>query len=396
MMKIVQINATCGIGSTGRICLEISKILNENNIENYILCSKNSGYKQGITVSNDLYLKGQALKSRILGNYGFNSENATQKIIENLNNIKPDIVHLHNIHGHDVNLEMLFTYFKANKIKLVWTFHDCWAFTGYCTHFDMVKCEKWQNSCHNCIQKKSYSWFFDKSNCLYNKKKELFSGLDLSIVTPSLWLAEIVKKSFLKDYPVYVINNGIDLNTFKPVDSEFIEKYHLENKKIILGVASNFDNRKGLDYFIDLGKSLPEDFKIILVGTSSREDRLLPDGIISKRKTENQTELSKLYSMADVFVNPTREDTFPTVNMEAIACGTPVITFNVGGSSEMLDDKCGSVIESGNITALKDEIIRVCNNKPYLKTDCINKSYEFDKNLKFKEYLSLYERIITG
>lgn len=393
-MKIVQINATCGVGSTGKICVGISEVLAEKNIENYILySSKSNGYKYGIKCSDDNYIKMQALKSRILGNYGFNSKKATRRIIDELERIKPDIVHLHNIHGHDCNLEMLFTYFKRKKTKLIWTFHDCWAFTGYCPHFTMVNCDKWQTQCTQCVKSREQSWIFDKSSMLFEKKKQLFEGLDLTIVTPSQWLSKLVKQSFLRDYPVKVINNGIELNVFRPNESNFIQRYRLENKKIVLGVSFGWNKSKGLDVFVDLAKRLPDDYQIILVGTDSGVDRFLPDKIVSVHRTQNQQELAEIYSSADVFVNPTREENYPTVNMESLACGTPVLTFRTGGSPEMLDETCGSVVDCDDVDALEKEIIRICTEKPYSKEACIKKSKEFDRNERYREYLKLYERI---
>lgn len=393
-MKVVQINTTCGVGSTGNICMGISQILTENIIENYIIYSSiSNGYNLGIKSSNNKYIKWQALKSRSFGNYGFNSNKATKKIIDILNNIDPDIIHLHNIHGHDCNIELLFNYFKKNKKKLVWTFHDCWAFTGYCTHFTLAKCSKWQTKCFDCAQKKDYTWFFDKSSELYEKKKEIFKDLDLTIVTPSQWLADIAKNSFLKYYPVKVINNGINLTVFKPNESDFRQRYGLIDKKIILGVSFEWGKRKGLDVFINLSGRLNDSYKVILVGTDDTIDGILPDSILSIHRTQNQKELAEIYSAADVFVNTTREENYPTVNMEALACGTPVLTFRTGGSPEMLDETCGSVVECNDIDALEKEIKRICNDKPYDKESCIHKASEFDRNERFKEYLKLYERI---
>ncbi len=393
-MKIAQINATCGVGSTGKICVGISQVLAAKNIENYILySSKSNGYECGIECSGDEYIKLQALKSRVLGNYGFNSKQATRKIIDELELIKPDIVHLHNIHGHDCHLEMLFSYFKKRHTKLVWTFHDCWAFTGYCTYFDAVNCNKWLTECDRCIQAGKYSYFFDNSKYVYRKKKTLFQNLDLTIVTPSQWLADLVKKSFLRDYPIRVINNGIDLNVFRPAESEFRSKYSLENKKIVLGVSFGWDERKGLDVFIDLSKRLSDDYKIVLVGTNAKTDKLLPASILSIHRTQNQQELAEIYSAANVFVNPTREENYPTVNMEALACGTPVLTFRTGGSPEIIDATCGSVVDCDDIDALEKEIVRICTEKPYTKEACVKKAQSFDKNERFKEYTELYERI---
>lgn len=395
-MKIVQINATCGVGSTGKICVGISELLNQNGIENYILYNaRGNGYPLGIQCSNESYVRTQALKSRVLGNYGFNSQRATRKIITELERIQPDIVHLHNIHGHDCHLEMLFKYFKEKQIKLIWTFHDCWAFTGYCPHFTMAKCDKWKTSCQNCVQRKEYSWFFDRSNALFKKKKALFSGLELTIVTPSQWLADLVGQSFLKDYPVRVINNGINLDVFQPTASDFRKKYALENKKIVLGVSFGWDEKKGIDVLIDLSKRLDDTYQIVLVGTDDNADRQLPDNIISIHRTHNQQELAEIYTAADVFVNPTREEVLGLTNIEALACGTPGVTFGSGGSPECYDETCGSIVDCDDIDALEKEILRICVEKPYSGEECIRKAEKFDKNERFKEYVGLYERVNT-
>ena len=392
-MKIVQINAVCGRGSTGKICVSISEILTSQNIENYILYSfGKSDYPLGIKISSDKYIKIQALKSKVFGNYGFNSKRATKKIIDKLDSIQPDIVHIHNIHGHDCHLGLLFTYLKKKKIKIFWTFHDCWAFTGYCVHFTFVKCEKWKTECKHCPQRRQYSWFFDRSKALYNKKKEIFSGLDLTIITPSQWLAKLVKQSFLKDYPVKVINNGIDLNIFKPTESEFREKHHISaDKKVILGVAFGWGIRKGLDVFIELSKRLESDkCQIVLVGTDDNTDKLLPDNIISIHRTQNQKELAEIYTAADLFVNPTREDNYPTVNMEALACGTPVLTFETGGSPESIDDTCGAVVECDNMNALERKVISILENTQICFENCIEHAKKFDMRHNFNLYWELY------
>ncbi len=393
-MKIVQINATCGIGSTGKICVGISSMLNEKDIENYIIYSSLSdGNPVGISCSDGKYIKFQSLKSRLLGNYGFNSVSATQKMITEIERIRPDVVHLHNIHGHDCNLEMLFSYFKSKQTRLVWTFHDCWAFTGYCTHFTVVGCDKWRSGCKECVQSRSYSWLFDKSEELYGKKKKLFENLNMTIVTPSVWLGRMVKDSFLKEYPLKVINNGIDLDIFRLRDSGFRKKYGLEDKKVILAVSFGWSNAKGLDVLIGLSHRLPEDYRLVIVGTDADTDRLLTDKVISIHRTQNQQELAEIYSAADLFVNPTREENYPTVNMEALACGTPVLTFRTGGSPEMLDEGCGSVVDCDDVDSFEKEIIRICTEKPYTRDACINKSKEFDKNERYKEYVRLYEGI---
>ncbi|MEE1198582.1 MAG: glycosyltransferase [Acutalibacteraceae bacterium] len=391
-MKIVQINATCGVGSTGKICVAISELLDEQKIENYIFYTQGtSQYKNGVKYADKKYIKLQALKSRVFGNYGFNGKKATKKLIAHLKQIKPDIVHLHNLHSHNCDLELLFEYFKSTKTKLFWTFHDCWAFTGYCTYFDMVNCDKWQIECKKCPKAKQSSWFLDRSTTLFNKKKQLFEGLDLTIITPSQWLADLVKQSFLREYPVKVINNGIDLKLFKLTESDFREKYNLLDKYVLLGVAFDWGARKGLDVFIELSKRLGEEYRIVLVGTNDNIDKQLPENIISIHRTQSQTELAEIYTAADLFVNPTREENFPTVNMEALACGTPVLTFKTGGSPEIIDDTCGAVVPKNDIDGLCSEILRIKSEKPYSPAACIEKAKSFNAEEKFKEYLRLYK-----
>lgn len=390
-MKVVQINTVCGRGSTGKICVAVSQLLTEAGAENYILYSAGvSDYPLGRCYMSRGELKIQALKSRIFGNWGFNSAAATRRMIAMLEELQPDIVHLHNLHGHNCDLDMLFSYFKEKKTRLFWTFHDCWAFTGYCMHYDMIGCDRWKTGCRDCPQKKEYSWFLDRSSDLYEKKKALFTGLDLTIITPSNWLAEQVRQSFLKDYPVRVIHNGIDLEIFRPRESDFRAKHGLENKKIVLGVAFGWGPRKGLDVFIELAKRLDERYKIVLVGTDEKTDTLLSENILSIHRTQNQIELAEIYTAADVFVNPTREENYPTVNMEAIACGTPVITFCTGGSPEILDEKTGIVVEKNDVDALQKAIETMCEENSLLESDCLRQAEDFDQRICFQNYISLY------
>lgn len=392
-MKIVQINTTCETGSTGKICVAVSELLSEKNMENYVLYSSgNSKYSHGIKYTNDISVKFSALYSRVFGNFGFEGKSSTRKLISKLDDIKPDIIHIHNVHSHACNLELLFNYIRKNNIKTYWTFHDCWSFTAYCPHFAVVKCGKWRSECNSCTLCKSYTWFFDRSKYLYNKKRSAVKDIDLTIVTPSEWLAGLVKESFLKEYPVKVINNGIDLSIFKPTQSDFREKHGIGDKYIVLGVAFGWGKRKGLDVFVELAKRLdPKKYQIVLVGTDNEADKQLPESIISIHRTQNQTELAEIYTAADVFANPTREENYPTVNMEAIACGTPVVTFKTGGSPEILDETCGSVVPCDDVDAMEREIIRVCETKPYSVEACLEKAKCFDKDEKFKEYIELYE-----
>lgn len=395
-MKIVQINATCGSGSTGKICVDISRLLTDKNIENYIIYSgKKSTYPLGIYCGDSKEIKIQALRSHLFGLYGFNSIQITKRILKKLDEIEPDVVHLHNLHSHNCNLERLLDYLREHHIKIFWTFHDCWAFTAYCPHFSMDKCDKWKDGCHDCHRYREYTFFFDRSRELYNKKKKASEGLDLTIVTPSQWLADLVKQSFFKNYPVKVINNGIDLEIFKPTPSDFRAKHGIPNDKyIVLGVAFGWGVRKGLDVFIELSKRLDkEKYQIILVGTDEKIDNQLPSNIISIHRTQNQRELAEIYTAADVFANPTREEVFGLVNVEALACGTPGVTFDAGGSPECYDETCGSVVPCDDIDAMEKEIIRICEDKPFSTGDCIKYAKNFNIQKKYREYLKLYGEI---
>lgn len=390
-MKIVQINSVCGSGSTGKICVAVSRLLTDQNIENYILYAVGSSdYPLGIRCMDQRELKGEILKAKALGNYGFQSREATKQLIRELERISPEVVHLHNLHSHNVHLGLLFGYLKEKKIKLFWTFHDCWAFTGYCMYYDMARCGRWKTGCGSCPQRKHYSWLFDRSSELYRKKKALFSGLDLTIITPSQWLAEEVKQSFLGDYPVKVIHNGIDLEVFRPRESDFRRENKLEGKFVLLGVALGWEPRKGLDVFLELSKQLDDRFRIVLVGTNDKIDKQLPENIISIHRTQNQQELAEIYSAADVFVNATREDNFPTVNLEALSCGTPVITFRTGGSPEAIDDTCGCVVEQNDTAALLDILRSLYADNPYRPENCLARAANFEQNSSFRKYTELY------
>lgn len=390
-MRIAQINATCGSGSTGKICVAVSKLLNEKGIENVIMYSQGySDYSNGIKYSNEAYKKLQALKSRVFGNWGFNSHIATVNLINELEKFRPDVIHLHNIHAHDCDLNMLFMYIKKKNIKVFWTFHDCWAFTGYCTHFMLSNCNKWENTCRSCPKRKEFSWLLDRSTILHNKKRALYQDINLTIITPSQWLADVVKKSFLKNKECRVINNGINLDVFRPVDSQKSSYY--ADKFVILGVSSVWNYSKGLDIFCELANILDEKkFTIILVGTDDSVDKNLPHNIISIHRTQNQDELARLYSSADLFLNPTREDTYPTVNLESIACGTPVLSFNTGGSTESIISPSEMTIQSNTINETVKKIMWFYNRKINLFQQCVNKSKEFDENMCFKKYLDLYD-----
>ena len=397
-LKLFSINLGL-YGSTGKIMYAISNLVKENGGQ-AIMCYPFSyanlkGEESDVILGNDISRKINTLFERttgFLGCFGFSN---TKKIIKAIEQFKPDIIHLHNVHGMPINLEKLFNFIKSLNVKVVWTLHDCWSFTGQCPYFDMANCDKWKTGCYKCKSIKNYpKTYVDRTKSMYKRKKSWFNGIkNLTLVTPSVWLKDLVKQSFLKDYPVKVINNGIDLNVFKPMDSNFRKENNLEDKKVVLGVAFDWGARKGLDVFIKLSKKLKDNYKIVLVGVDKQTAENLPENILTIERTNSQEELAKIYSMADVLVNPTREENYPTVNMEAIASGTPVITFKTGGSPEIIDKKTGVSIEKEDLDALLEEIERICETKPFCKTDLENRAKLFDKNQRFQEYLDLFNQI---
>ena len=366
-MKIVQIN-TFSNKSTGTIMMNIHKQLLETGYDSYVV------WGRGRKANNDheIYLNDEigviihGLYTRLTDKTGFASKRCTKKLIKRLNEIKPDIIHLHNIHGYFINIELLFKYIKENNIRVIWTLHDCWSFTGHCAYFDYVGCDKWKNECNNCPQKQSYpKSIIDNSKWNYNKKKDLFTNVDMTIVTPSKWLANLIKESFLKEYEIKVINNGIDTNIFKPRNKNFRIKYGLNDKIIILGVASTWDKRKGLEDFIELSRVIDDDYKIVLIGLNDKQLKKIPNNILGIKRTNNAIELAEAYSSADVFFNPTYEDNYPTVNLEAHACNIPIITYNTGGSVESCNEYDGKIVTKDTFINNYKTIIKesMCNTK---------------------------------
>lgn len=373
------------------ICREISRTLTRAQIENHILYAVGQTEDPlWIRYSNDRAIRIQALRSRLSGRYGFVSQKMTERLIGELRRLQPDIVHLHNLHSHNCDLSMLLEYLAADRIRVVWTFHDCWAFTGYCTHYMMSGCAQWQTGCAHCPQRGHFSWLFDRSAELYDAKRRLTDALDLTLVAPSEWMAEQIQHSFLHEHETRVIRNGIDLQAFQPTPGDLRERNGLQDRFVILGVAADWGRRKGLDVFLALSERLDDRFRIVLVGTDPQIERQLPPGVLSVRRTADRRELAALYSTADVFLNPTREDTFPTVNLEALACGTPVVTFDTGGSPEALTADCGVVVPQDNLVALEAAVRSVCGDRSFSAEQCMARAAQFDQAEAFQQYLALY------
>jgi len=400
--KLLQINSVVNSGSTGRIAEEIGQTAIAAGWESYIAYGRHTRTSQSelIKIGSDWDIRVHGLQTRLFDRHGLASIAATREFVKQIKKIKPDIIHLHNIHGYYINIEILFRYLKDANIPVVWTLHDCWPMTGHCAHFTFVGCEKWKTQCFSCPQKKGYpgSYFLDRSKQNHKQKRKLFTSVhDMTIVPVSNWLADIVKQSYLKDYPIRVINNGIDVNVFSPQSGDGIRlKYGLADKFVLLGVATEWGRRKGLHDFIELSKTLKDDEIIVLVGLKEDQIKILPENIIGITRTESTQELAEFYSSADVFVNPTWEDNFPTTNLEAMACGTPVITYETGGSPEAIDELTGIVVEQGNIHKLMEAIkqIKEKGKQSYSET-CVKRAHRlYRKEDRYREYIDLYEELI--
>lgn len=325
---------------------------------------------------------------------------ATAKFINHIKKINPDIIHIHDIAGYYLNLDLFFGFLKKYKKPVIWTFHCCWAYTGRCIYYDYIKCNKWQTECSHCPQDRNSfpkHLFADFSKHNYLKKKNLFLSLDdLTIVTPSYWLEGEVKKSFFKEKRVVTIHNGINLSDFYPDNSMMLKEKYGITDKIILGVAAVWSNRKGLSTFIELERKLPKGYKIVLIGLNDRQIKELPKGILGLPKTFSVDELRNWYSCAEVFVNPTMEEVLGLVNIEAQACGTPVITYDTGGSVECVSNDTGFIVEQNNVHQLICKIETICEvSKSNYKLACITQSKNFDKDKKYMEYVELYEKIFN-
>ncbi|MBE6161614.1 MAG: glycosyltransferase [Firmicutes bacterium] len=365
MKKIIQINTVC-YGSTGKVMKNIQKNAEEKGFKTLSIYGRGKGYNDlnCIKIGGFFSFWLHVILSTVFDSQGYHgSYFKTKKIVKILKKENPDVIYLHNIHGYYLNYPVLFNFLKNDyNGKIYWVFHDCWPFTGHCAYFTLKKCKRWKKECHNCPNKKVYpiSLIFDNSKKNYLRKKEIFNSLtNVTIITPSDWLNHLVKKSFLKKYDVKTINNTIDESIFQSKkNDEILQKYNIDkSKKIVLGVANIWEERKGLNDFIKIATKLPNDYQVVLVGISKRQKKKVPNNIICISRTENQNDLAVLYSSAYVFVNPTYEDNYPTVNLEAIACKTKVICYDTGGCKEQIINGKGFIVPVGNINKLIKGII---------------------------------------
>ena len=397
MPTLLQINVSANCGSTGRIAEEIGKRAISSGWRSVIAYGRQAKPSESelVKIGSQAAFYGHVLESYLLDNHGLGSRWATKALLDTIDEIKPDIIHLHNIHGYYISYKLLFEYLTKTQIPVIWTLHDCWSFTGHCSHFLSANCEKWKTGCYDCPKKAYYpKTLIDQSKRNYELKKRLIATHEnMTLVPVCQWLAYLVSQSMLKNANVRVIRNGIDLNVFRP-------KERKEDGLVrILGVSNVWQEAKGLHDFYALREMLDEDrYEITLVGLTEEQVKKLPQGIKGITHTKSVDELVDYYSAADVFVNPTYADTFPTTNIEALACGTPVITYNTGGSPEAIDENTGIVVPKGNKEALKNAIIEVVSSKEnYGRDVCRKRAVEnFNKDDRFGDYIELFNQALKA
>lgn len=395
-MKVLFVNLVYGVGSTGKIIADIMNLLKKygNDVKALYGTGSVSENKDAVKISGDFGYYFHNVMSRFTDHAGLYSWRATRKLIREIQDFRPDIIHLHTLHGFYVNYEMLFRFLKKANIPVVWTLHDCWTFTGHCTHFSQVKCMQWQTECWDCKLLYRYPQCYWKGDVRRNylRKKSAFTGVkNLVITTPSQWLANQVRQSFLQNYPILVIPNGIDRTIFHTRSSNLREKYHLEDKKIILGVANAWNARKGLNDLLLLADRLGSTYQVVLIGLTERQLPDIPSNVLGLLRTANQTELAQWYTAADVFVNPTYEETFGLTTVEAQACGTPVIVYETDGCPETIAPGNGLLVTQGDMQALENAVRDVADGRWYANPQ---KIAQFDKNSVYQKYIKLYNNIL--
>ena len=408
--KIVQINPVLRTNtSTGRIMQEIGALAEKNGWKNYCAYSRGRDCMMNCTtetipVGNRISTALHGLATRLADRHGLASTRATRRFVEQLRDIDPDIVHIHNIHGYFLDYRVLFDYLSHSRAKVIWTVHDCWLFTGHCYYYSYVGCNRWQEECHDCPQRGAFprSIFVDRSRRNFIDKRRAFTSLPvdrMTIIPVSDWMKDELSSSFLKDYPMQVIHNGIDTDVFSPRRNTSVRKALgiSDDKKIILGLASIWSREKGLDDFIAMSRLLADDEVIVLVGVDSDTARRLPASIRSIERTSDVGQLAELYSEATAFVNPTWQDNYPTVNLEAMSCGTPVVTYRTGGSVESIDGTTGgAIVEQGDVQGLLSAVRQIASAGRYAFSDACRRFARdnFRKEERYNNYLELYDELI--
>ena len=400
-MNVLQVNTVYPSGSTGRIVAEIAAYTAaQPGCRAFAAFGIGEAAREGnviaVKIGNPPERKLHAVLRKLLDAEGYGSVSATKQLIRLCETNRVDVVHLHNLHGCYLNLKRWFRYLARAGVPVVWTLHDCWPMTGHCAHFTYCGCEKWKSQCGHCPQQRSYPECIgiDGSRRNYRLKKRLFTGVpNLTLIAPCNWMREIVRDSFLGNVPIRVIYNGVDTNRFRPETSDLRARYGLENKRVLLAAASDWTNRKGLPELLRLSEMLDDTYRLVILGLPEGQIKALPANVLGFTRIASADLLRRWYSAADCFVNPTLEDTMPLVNLEALACGTPLAVFATGGCPEVVTDDCGIVVEKGNVPALRDAVRRICESNDYPAEACVAQVERFSVEHTLRNYLELYREV---
>lgn len=411
MKTVLQINTVLQYASTGRIAEQIGDEAMHQGWRSVIAYGQEKGTgssSETIRIGNNWDINLHGIQTRLFDRHGLESKRSTARFLKQMDALKPDVVHLHNIHGYYLNYPLLFEYLRASHIPVVWTLHDCWSLTGHCSHFDYVGCERWRTGCHDCMQLKEYpasSIGVDRSKRNWVDKCHYFNLPDqMVVVAVSEWLQEQVRQSFLGKKECRVIRNGVDLDLFKPYTDAgryLRELYGINSdQQVLLTLTSgkgDLGRKKGFFDVLELAGKLDGSQRLIAAGLSEDQLKLLPKGVIGVGKITDRTELAKLYSGSDVFLNLTLEDSFPTVNLEALACGTPVITYKTGGSPEAIDSSTGLVVDKGNVQEMAGAVTAHGKTTAEQRLLCrLRAEKSFNKNIVFQTYVDLYEQLLNS
>ena len=401
-MNVLQVNTVYPNGSTGRIVAEIAEYTaqqpdNHAMIALGIGAEERNGNLSAVRIGKPWERKLHGAIRKLFDAEGYGSHLATARLIRFCEENRPDVIHMHNLHGCYLNLTRWFRYLERRSIPVIWTLHDCWPLTGHCAHFAYVRCDRWKTLCMRCPQKGAYPACIGigGSRRNYRLKRKLFTALgNLTIVTPCRWLEDIVQNSFLRDTPVRVIYNGVDTRRFRPVKSGLRAQYGLENRKVLLAVASVWTDRKGLRELIQLSQALDDSYRVVIIGLTKEQFKMLPENILGLEQIPSPDLLCQWYTAADCFVNPTLEDTMPLVNLEAMACGAPVAVFDTGGCPEVITDACGLVVARGDIRGLTNAVKRICKSGNEYEDACIEQAKRFSMERTVRAYHDLYREVL--
>lgn len=402
-MKLLQINVDANNGSNGSIARELGTEAIRRGWESYIAYGRRSVPSDStlIRIGDDFDVKIHGIQSRIFDNHGLASKSATKSFLKVVDEIKPDLVHLHNIHGYYLNYKILFEYLKDAKIPVVWTFHDCWPFTGHCGYFETTQCEKWMSECYSCPQKRCYpaSWIFDRSRKNYRLKKELFTSLSvLYITTVSKWLMSKAKESFLGSFPIIPVYNFVNQNVFRPSEKKINRiNYGLDNRKILIGAAANWAPSKGISDFNELANYVSDKYQVVMVGVTETVKKQISPLIRCIPRVESPQDLAALYSEADILLNLSKQETFGMTSLEAMACGTPGISYNNTACPEVLSEDTGIIVPTGDVPAVVQAIAEIeSKGKEWYAARCLDRvKTVFNMSSIIGQYFDIYEKALA-